>query len=49
MLEVVSYVIEDQHMVVQEILENLLRGPLYQFQVLQKVNVNFDTSTGVLN
>ena len=48
MLEVGSNVKEDQHMVVQERSENIQRGILYKFQVLQEVNVNFDTSAGVL-
>ena len=39
MLEVVSNLKEEQHMITQEIAESLQRGLLCQFQVLHKVNV----------
>ena len=48
MLEFGSNIKEYQHMVVQERPKNLQGGLLYQVQVLQRVNVKFDTSAGVL-
>ena len=48
MLEVGSNIKEDYQMVVQEKSENLQGGLLYQVQVLQRVNMKFDISAGVL-